>query len=107
MRSSATSPGPAISLSTAGATLAGAAPTRPAAVWLVRYDPNVVQAPVKRGENTGKTLPHKNVVRELTRIGAWSGRAETFRIPPAAGGLKTAILVQRPGGGAILAAYKE
>ena len=64
-----------------------AAPARPAAVWLVRYDPNVVQVPVKRGENSGKTLPHKNVVQELTRLGDWSGGARTYAIPAASPGL--------------------
>ena len=45
----------------------------------MRYDPNVVQVPIKRGENTGKTLPHKNVVRELTRLGDWTGGREELR----------------------------
>src|SRR5262249_54399572 len=74
----------------------GAAGSRedPAYVWLVRYDPNIVQGPVARGENGGRTLPHKNVVRELTRLGGWSGAAARFEIPPAPNGLKTAILVQ-------------
>jgi hypothetical protein len=52
------------------------------------------------------TLPHKNVVRELTRLGSWSGQTASFKISPAPGGLATAILVQKPHGGAILAAYK-
>lgn len=76
-------------------------------VWLVRYDPNIVQVPIKRGENGGKTLPHKNVVRELVNLGAWSGRAQTYALP--AGGrtdLKTAILVQAGEGGAIVAAAR-
>jgi hypothetical protein len=75
-------------------------------VWLVRYDPRTVDVRVARGENEGTTLPHRNVVRELTRIGVWSGHLVSFQIPPAQGGLATAILVQRTNGGAILAAYK-
>ena len=57
--------------------------------------PDIVQVPIKRGENGGKTLPHKNVVRELVKLGAWSGKAQSYALP--AGGradLKTAILVQ-------------
>jgi hypothetical protein len=73
---------------------------------LVRYDPRVIAVPVRAGENEGRTLPHKNVVRSLTRIGAWAGQAETFAIPPAAPGLATAVLVQAPGAGPILAAAK-
>jgi hypothetical protein len=98
--------GPAVTLSGAAVAIAGPAPGRPAQVWLVRYDPNVVQVPVKRGENTGKTLPHKNVVRELTRLGDWSGGARSFPLPAAAAGLKTAILLQAGPGGPILAAAK-
>jgi hypothetical protein len=103
--------GPQLTLTTGGVAIAGAAPKRAADVWLVRYDPNVVQVPIKRGENTGKTLPHKNVVRELTRLGDWSGGAKSFAVPAAApglpAGLKTAILVQSGPGGPILAAAKS
>ena len=89
------------------ALAAGPRPSRPAQVWLVRYDPAVVQVPVKRGENTGKTLPHKNVVKELVRLGAFDGAAETLALPKASrADLKTAILVQAGSGGPILAAAK-
>ena len=98
--------GPALSLTAAAVTVAGPAAGRAADVWLVRYDPNVVQVPVKRGENTGKTLPHKNVVKELTRLGAWAGGQQTYALPAATGGLSTAILLQAGTGGPILAAAK-
>jgi hypothetical protein len=98
--------GPAVTLSAGAAAIAGAAPKRPAEVWLVRYDPNIVQVPVRRGENTGKTLPHKNVVRELTRLGDWNGGAKSFAVPAAPAGLNTAILLQAGPGGPILAAAK-
>jgi hypothetical protein len=98
--------GPALTLQAGSVAIAGAAPPRPAVVWLVRYDPNVVQVPVKRGENTGKTLPHKNVVHELTRLGDWSGGPKRFALPAAPDGLKTAILLQAGPGGPILAAAK-
>ncbi|HZZ32402.1 MAG TPA: DUF1223 domain-containing protein [Phenylobacterium sp.] len=98
--------GPTVTLGAAAAAIAGPAPARPAEVWLVRYDPNVVQVPIKRGENTGKTLPHKNVVRELTRLGDWNGGARRFPIPAAPAGLETAILLQAGPGGPILAAAK-
>lgn len=85
---------------------AGRAPAKGADVWLVRYDPRIVQVPVQRGENTGRTLPHKNVVRELTRLGAWTGAPVRFAVAPAPGGLSTAILVQTAGAGPILAAAR-
>lgn len=98
--------GPAVTLSSASVAIDGPAPSRSAQVWLVRYDPRVVQVPVRRGENTGKTLPHKNVVRELIRLGDWSGGARSFPVPVAPAGLRTAILVQAGPGGPILAAAK-
>jgi hypothetical protein len=91
-----------------GATVAiaaGAAPRTPADVWLVRYDPKVAPVAIQRGENGGKTIPLKNVVHELTRLGSWTGAAASFKLPAGAAGLQTAILVQVPGG-AILAAAK-
>ena len=38
-------------------------------VWLVRYDPRTLEVAIKRGENAGKTLPHKNIVRDIVRLG--------------------------------------
>ena len=77
-------------------------------VVLVRYDPNLVQVPIGRGENAGRTLPHKNVVREVADLGAWPGGARTFALPaPSRPGLKTAILVQQGAGGPILAAAHD
>ena len=73
----------------------------------MRYDPNVVRVPIRRGENGGKTLPIKNVVRELTRLGDWNGGARRYAVPAAPMGLKTAILVQAGPGGPILAAARS
>ncbi|HVO01322.1 MAG TPA: DUF1223 domain-containing protein [Candidatus Cybelea sp.] len=86
---------------------AGAPQDSPADVLLVRYDPNVVQVAIARGENGGRTLPHKNVVHELARLGGWTGAAESFDLPPSADGLKTAILVQSAYTGPILAAASD
>ncbi len=83
----------------------GAAPAGGAEVWLALYDPNIVEVPVARGENAGRTLAHKNVVRRLILVGHWSGAAE--RLPlPSADGLARAVLVQGMGTGPILAAAK-
>jgi hypothetical protein len=101
-------PGPSLTLYADHVTLsAGAKPSAAADVWLARYDPRVLQVPIKGGENGGRTLPHKDIVRELVRIGAWNGAAESLQLPaPSAPGLVTAILVQAPGAGPILAAAK-
>ncbi|MBI1360179.1 MAG: DUF1223 domain-containing protein [Alphaproteobacteria bacterium] len=100
--------GPDLALS--GGTLsvgAGEAPRGGADIWLVRYDPRVVQVAIKRGENGGRTLPHRNVVHELKRIGSWSGAAQTIQLSaPSEPGWRTAILVQGAHGGPILSALK-
>ena len=85
----------------------GAAPQGGADVWLVRYDPRVVEVPVTRGENAGHTLPHANVVHEYVRLGRWGGQAASFQIAQADSGLRTAVLVQLPGGGRILSAATD
>jgi hypothetical protein len=99
--------GPAVTVAGGRVTIAGAAPAHPAGVWLVRYDANIVQVPIRRGENGGRTLPHKNVVRSLTRLGDWSGPSRSYALPaPDSSGLKSAILVQAGPGGPILAAAR-
>lgn len=86
---------------------AGQAPKAGADVWLVRYDPRVQQVAIQRGENNGKTLPHRDVVRELTRLGGWNGAPVAFAtLPPADPALRTAVLVQARNGGPILAAAR-
>ena len=99
--------GPSVNLGPVSVEVgAGAAPGAPADVWLVRYDPRTVQVPIRAGENTGRTLPIKNVVKSLTRLGDWRGPAARFALPPAAPGLATAVLIQTRGLGPILAAAK-
>lgn len=77
----------------------------PANVWLVRYDPRTQQIAIRSGENTGRTLPHKNIVRSLEKLGEWKGVAENFKLPAApTGQLKGVILLQRRSAGEIIAA---
>jgi hypothetical protein len=86
---------------------AGQAPKAGADVWLVRYDPRVRQVAIQRGENNGKTLPHRDVVRELIRLGGWNGASVRFAAPsPTDPALRTAVLVQGKNGGPILAAAR-
>lgn len=86
---------------------AGKAPRAPATVWLVRYDPRVRAVPIRRGENGGKTLPHRNIVVELSALGRWTGKAATFNLPRSPdSALATAILVQTGKAGPILGATK-
>jgi len=75
-------------------------------VLLVQYDPDLVQVAVKRGENAGETLPHRNVVRHVAVLGAWNGAAARFVVARQAG-LRDAVLVQAGGTGPILAAAHD
>ena len=99
---------PTLSLSGVSLSVgAGTVPKSGADVWLVRYDPRTVQVAIRKGENGGRTLPHRNVVRELVRLGPWSGPARQFVLPEADDpAYRTAILVQGANGGPILAALK-
>lgn len=73
--------------------------------WLIRYDPREQEVAVKSGDNKGETIVQKNVVREITRLGAWRGRPVAFRLPEASeDGLKTVVLIQAGKGGRVLAA---
>jgi hypothetical protein len=73
----------------------------------VRFDPRTIEVPIRAGENGGRTLPHRNIVRELVKLGDWSGNQDSFLLPPSREtGLTTAILVQRGSGGPIIAARK-
>jgi hypothetical protein len=100
--------GPALSISGAALSIgAGSAPATDADVWLVRYDPRVVEVAIRRGENGGRTLPHRNIVRALVRLGSWSGAAQQYVLPPSPdAALRTAILVQGKQGGPIISALK-
>jgi hypothetical protein len=99
-------PGPAIMVGNGKAQI-GAGAAANADVWLVRYDPRTLQVPIARGENGGKTIAHRNIVRDLTRLGAWTGQPATFAIPEwKDSAVRAAILVQVRGGGPILSAAK-
>jgi hypothetical protein len=51
-----------------------------AEVWLCPVTANARVA-IGRGENGGHTLTYHNVVRRWVKLGAWSGKAETFSLP--------------------------
>ena len=98
--------GPAVMVAGDRATVSGTGAR--AIVLLVRYDPRILQVPIARGENGGRTLPHRNVVREVVALGEWAGPIPHSFVLPAARrpGLDTAILVQAGRGGPILAAAR-
>jgi hypothetical protein len=81
----------------------GRAPRGGGEVWVVRFDPRSQEVLVKAGDNRGRTVVQKNVVREIKRLGAWRGRPIAFRLPEAGEeGLSTVVIVQSRGGGRVL-----
>jgi hypothetical protein len=99
--------GPAISSTVGSVSIAAGRTARPATVWLVRYDPRTQLVPIRAGENGGRTLPHRNVVRSLEALGTWTGRAQSYPISVSApANLRQAVLVQEGRGGRILAAHR-
>ena len=81
----------------------GRPPVGGAEVWLVRFDPRDQDVAVRRGDNRGQTIAHRNVVRQLVRLGAWAGRPRIYRLPPPPEeGLTSAVLVQGAAGGAMI-----
>lgn len=106
-RAAMTAPGASIAVEAGALRISPAGASAPATVWLVRYDPRTIDVPIGAGENAGRTLAQRNVVRELVRLGEWHGAAERFALPPARDpALATAVLVQRGAGGAIVAARR-
>lgn len=97
--------GPAISRDGAGVLIGRGDTTRPATVWLVQYDPRIIPVAIKAGENAGRTLPHRNIVRGLSAMGRWDGKPMRIKLPPLPDAMwRGAILVQDGTGGPIIAA---
>lgn len=104
----ASSQGPSMSWNRGQLAIGAGQASSPRDVWLVRYDPRAVSVHVRAGENSGRTLLHRNVVHELVHLGTWNGVPLSFALPPrSSSGLSTAALVQIPKGGDILAASEE
>ncbi len=81
---------------------AGAAPPLPADIWFIEYDPGPYSVHVRSGDNYGQEIMHYNVVRRISKNGAWTGapmQASERRCRP-----HCAVLVQAADGGVILAA---
>ena len=76
-------------------------------LWLAMVQPEAT-VNVRGGENGGRTLKYFNVVRDLTPIGMWSGKAMTVRLDretlSQAGAEAYAVLLQSGKGGRIIGA---
>lgn len=99
-------PGPAITVSGGRLTVGADVGAAPATIWLVHYDPREIDVPIGAGENSGRTLPHRDLVRALIRLGDWHGTAIDFKLAPLPAGLAGAVIVQSAGTGPIIAARR-
>jgi hypothetical protein len=75
-------------------------------LWLVRYDPRTIAVPIGAGENGGRTIPHRNIVRQLVALGSWRGSPARFILPAAPRGLRTAFILQAGKGGPVIASRR-
>ena len=87
--------------------VAVAEPRRPLAaphaeVWAFSFE-RAHEVQIGRGENAGRTATYANVVRHMTRLGAWDGAPAKFEVPAEevlrAGADGLAVLVQSGTGG--------
>jgi hypothetical protein len=99
--------GPSIAINGHDALIGDGKVSGAVTVWLVRYDPRTIAVSIRAGENGGRTIPHRNIVRALTQLGTWRGASLHLPIPAGGGdGLASAILLQQGVGGPIVAARR-
>ncbi len=77
----------------------------PYRVHLVRFAP-LKQVEITRGELAGRRLGYANVVEEWRHLGEWKATEDYSLTLPLKGSRPTAVLVQQPGHGPIVAAAK-
>jgi hypothetical protein len=100
--------GPTLTLQPGKAIVGKArSPVGGADVWLARFDPRTRYVAINAGENGGRTLPHRNIVHSLVRIGHWSGAPLQIALDRVDDGLKDAVFLQSGPGGPILAAARN
>ncbi len=83
------------------------AAAKDATLWLLHVTKRV-DVPIKRGENSGRSISYFNVVREMMPIGMWSGQPLTVKLErhaiAQAGGELYAVLLQQGQAGPIIGA---
>jgi hypothetical protein len=100
-------PGPAIKV--ARGRLELGAGGRGRHVWLMAFD-RVHDVAIEGGENRGRTIRYRNVVRTILDLGSWDGKPITLSLPLARLAAQrrdaVAVLVQRESDGVIVAAER-
>lgn len=72
-----------------------------AKLYLISYT-NSASVAIQRGENAGRKIVYRHAVSGITSIGSWQGEAVSLDIARRSGGC--AVILQRPGTGAIIGA---
>ncbi|KAJ9602094.1 hypothetical protein H2200_013454 [Cladophialophora chaetospira] len=76
-------------------------------VIIVKYDPALQTIKPDKGPNKRVKIPHRNVVKELMKVGEWAGGITSIQLPPfKRDGLEKVAFVQGGLGGPIIAALK-
>ncbi|MBC8268084.1 MAG: DUF1223 domain-containing protein [Rhodospirillaceae bacterium] len=83
--------------------LAGANQQVNADIHMVIYDREHT-TDIRRGENSGKSITNRNVVRSLKKIGSWTGNETSLSLPLDDNGDACAVIIQSRANGAILGA---
>ncbi|MBV8936974.1 MAG: DUF1223 domain-containing protein [Alphaproteobacteria bacterium] len=77
-----------------------------ATLLLIGFDRRHVTA-VARGENSGRTLPHVDVVRSIDEVAHFDGRARTFEVPIRSPCDRVAAILQARDGGILGVAVRD
>ena len=79
-------------------------------IYLVNYDPKTEVVKLGKGPNKGKKITHRNLVKEIIKIGDWIGGNLTIALPDMiqmiGTGWETVAIVQGSMGGPIVASRK-
>ncbi|HUH22723.1 MAG TPA: DUF1223 domain-containing protein [Brevundimonas sp.] len=86
----------------------GRPPRGGAEVMAVVYQPGLQTVEVRQGDNRGQAVRHVNVVREVRRLGDWTGRPVLFALPgDSASEDNVVVLVQAKADRRILSAARR
>ncbi|KAE8450887.1 hypothetical protein EG329_005327 [Mollisiaceae sp. DMI_Dod_QoI] len=76
-------------------------------IVLVKYDPQPQLIKIGKGPNKGKKLNHRNLVKEITKVGEWKGGNLMLPLPEQGHhGLEMVAFVQAGPGGPIVASQR-
>lgn len=76
-------------------------------VLIVKYDSMQQEIKIGKGPNKGKKMMHRNLVKEVMKVGEWNGGEAMIPLPEMMGNrFERVVILQAESGGAIVAALK-